>query len=111
VLAHYLADTETVLDDEIRWDETALAEFAHLDAGALAPVGIPDTAGLAPSLHLNLADGYLRAGHPDRARGHLDAGLATVGALGEDGYGAMIRGGLERLAGRIKEAQRHQGRE
>jgi hypothetical protein len=104
VLAHYLADTEDVLADEIAWDERALAAFEHLQAGDLAAVGIPDAAGLAPSLHLNLADGYLRQNRLADAQTHLDAGLATAGVLGEDGYGQLIRGGLDRLAGRLADA-------
>ena len=101
VLAHYLADREPQLGDEVAWDEAALREHALLDDDALVAVGIPSARGMAPSLHLNLADGYLRQGRVDEARSQLDAGLAAVDALGDDGYGAMIRGGLERLAERL----------
>ena len=59
---------------------------------------------MAPSLHLNLADGYLRQGRVEEAARQLDAGLAAVDALGDDGYGAMVRGGLERLAERLAQA-------
>lgn len=102
VLAHYLADLETDLDDEVRWDERALEEFAHLREADLAPVGIVSAAGLAPSLHLNLGDGYLRQGHPARARKQLDLGRAAVGALGDDGYGVMMRKGLDGLSTRLE---------
>ena len=101
VLAHYLADREPELGDEVAWDEAALREHGLLDDDALGAVGIPSARGMAPSLHLNLADGYLRQGRVDEARSQLDAGLAAVDALGDDGYGAMIRGGLERLAERL----------
>ena len=104
VLAHYLADREPELADEVAWDEVALREHAGLDDGALAAVGIPSARAMAPSLHLNLADGYLRQGRLDEARTQLDVGLAAVDALGDDGYGAMIRGGLERLAERLEQA-------
>ena len=43
-------------------------------------------------------------GRVDEARTQLDTGLAAVDALGDDGYGAMIRGGLERLAERLAQA-------
>ena len=101
VLAHYLADREPELGDEVAWDEAALREHGLLDDDALGAVGIPSARGMAPSLHLNLADGYLRQGRVDEARSQLDAGLAAVDALGDDGYGAMLRGGLERLAERL----------
>ncbi|WP_285597892.1 hypothetical protein [Kineosporia sp. NBRC 101731] len=108
VLAHYLADTEAVLDDEVSWDERALAAFAHVGKDDLAAIGIPDAAGLAPSLHLNLGDGYLRQHRPAEARVQLDAGLAAAGVLGADGYGTLIRDGLERLAGRIADVRQAQ---
>lgn len=101
VLAHYLADLEPDLDDEIAWDERALAAYAHVGEGDLAGIGIPHAGGMAPSLHLNLGDGYHRAGRMDEARAQLAAGVAQVEVLGADGYGAMIRQGLERLAARI----------
>lgn len=103
VLAHYLADLQDDLDDEIGWDESALAEFADVAEGDLAAIGIPSASGMAPSLHLNLGDGYLRRGDLAGARRELDAGLAAAGALGDDGYGALIRQGLAGLAERLGE--------
>jgi hypothetical protein len=102
VLAHYLADRERGLADEVAWDEVALREHALLADDALAGIGIPSARGMAPSLHLNLGDGYLRQGRTTEARAQLDAGLAASDALGDDGYGAMIRGGLARLAERLE---------
>ncbi|HMM95555.1 hypothetical protein [Phycicoccus sp.] len=101
VLAHYLADLEPTLEAEVGWDERALAEFAHVGADELAPVGIPSAAGMAPSLHLNLADGYRRSGRPADARRHLEAAEAEAGTLADDGYGEMLRGGIRRLRERL----------
>ena len=103
VLAHYLADLEADLGREIEWDETALAEHAHVQDGDLAAVGIPSARGMLPSLHLNLGDGYLRAGDVATATSHLTEGMAACDALGQDGYGNMIRGGLLRLEQRLDE--------
>lgn len=101
VLAHYLADLEADLDDEVAWDERALGEFSHVGDGDLAAIGIARADGLAPSLHLNLGDGYLRQGLVAQAQAQLAAGLARQDALADDGYGAMVRSGLARLADRI----------
>jgi hypothetical protein len=103
VLAHYLADAQDTLDDEIRWDESALGNLPHVADDELAPIGIPSAAGLAPSLHLNLGDGYLRRGDLVAARREQEAGAAALGALGEDGYAQLIRQGLERLGERLTE--------
>ncbi len=109
VLAHYLADLEDNLDNEVAWDERALVAYQRVGESDFAPIGIPSARGLAPSLHLNLGDGYLRHGRLDRARQHLDAGLSVVHHLGGDGYGAMIRQGLEHLAARITTVERTKG--
>jgi hypothetical protein len=104
VLAHYLADLQDLLDDEVAWDRVALEEHRHLPEDALVAVGIPDVTGLAPSLHLNLGDGYLREGRMADASDQLRQGLESVDALADDGYGRMVRDGLARLASRIEES-------
>jgi hypothetical protein len=106
VLAHYLADLEEALEAEVRWDETALASYRHVAPADLAMIGIPDAAGLAPSLHLNLGDGYLRQSRLDEAQVQAAAGRAAIGAIGSDGYAAMISDGLHRLQERISTARR-----
>lgn len=105
VIAHYLADLQSSLEDEVAWDEAALSEFAHVSDKDLAPVGIVSAAAMAPSLHLNLGDGYLRQGRVDSAHAQLDAGMRARSALAADGYGDLIRTGLDRLQQRIHDAQ------
>ncbi|MCC9196857.1 hypothetical protein QNO08_08425 [Arthrobacter sp. zg-Y820] len=104
VLAHYLADVQDELDAEVGWDETALHEHGFLDNGDLKPVGIPSVQGMLPSLHLNLGDGYLRRGQGGLAREHQRAGMVRSSHLSDDGYGAMIRSGLDNLGLRISSA-------
>lgn len=101
VLAHYLADTETEVANEVAWDERALEEHGFLGDDDLAPLGIPSARSLRPSLHLNLADGYHRQGRTDLAQAHVERGQADTDALGDDGYGKMIRAGLSNLAQRL----------
>ncbi len=105
VIAHYLADLQPHLGDEVAWDEQALQAYPHLTDDDLAPIGIPAARGLAPSLHLNLGDGYLRQGRLADAHIQLAAGLASQDVLGDDGYGTMIRQGLAGLQERITAAE------
>lgn len=109
VLAHYLADTETELDAEIAWDECALAEHPFVRDEDLAPLGIPSAAGFVPSLELNVADGHHRRGDLAAARRHLERGRAAAATLPDDGYGAMIRGGLDALGRRLAESASNGG--
>jgi hypothetical protein len=103
VLAHYLADVQANLVDEVSWDEQALAEFTFVRDEDLLAVGIPSAAGLAPSLHLNLGDAYLRQGRVGDAQREVALGLAASSALSGDGYATMIRTGLDRLKARAGE--------
>ncbi|GAB2477649.1 hypothetical protein [Streptosporangium sandarakinum] len=101
-LAHSMADVQDDVREELLWDLRAL-EAAELitDERARQAGVIGSASGLYPSLHLNLADAYHRLGDLGRARDHLARGRAAVGALGDDGYGQMIRRGLDRLADRL----------
>lgn len=97
-LAHYAADVEDDPHTELVWDERALAaadERAQRHHASLS-VG-----GFLPSLHLNLADVHRRLGDDERARHHLTRARDGVGALPDDGYGAMIRAGIDRCGERL----------
>src|SRR6476661_377604 len=89
VIAHYLADLQPSLEDEVAWDEVAwdevaLSEHGHVSDEDLAPLRMQSAGGLAASLHLNLGDGYLRQGRVGAAGAQLAAGLDACGALPTD---------------------------
>ena len=86
-LAHYLADLYDDPAQALTWDLRALDA-----AGDRMP------AGFYPSLHLNLADCYRRLNSFEAAAEHIAAAREHSPALGDDEYGAMIRGGIARVA-------------
>jgi hypothetical protein len=98
-LAHAMADVQVDVRDELLWDRRALAAAELItDARAMqAGVTLP-VAALYPSLHLNVSECYRRVGDLARAREHLQQAQATIGALGDDAYGRLIRDGLEKVA-------------
>ena len=104
-LAHAMADVQDDVHEELVWDLRALdaAELTSDERASRAGVTTP-VAGFYPSLHLNLGECYRKLGELDLAREHLERGQAAVGALADDGYGQMVRGGLERLAERLSPA-------
>jgi hypothetical protein len=59
-------------------------------------------AGMYPSLHLHLAECYRMLGDLARAREHLHAARTTIGALGDDEYGQLVRRGLEQVAAQLR---------
>lgn len=98
VLAHSMADVQDDVHEELMWDLRALAAADQLTDDRVGQAGVTTSvAGLYPSLHLNLGECYRKLGDLDRAREHLRLAEAGMGALGDDGYGKMIKGGLDRL--------------
>ncbi|MFI9576908.1 hypothetical protein ACIG5D_36220 [Microbispora rosea] len=104
VLAHSMADVQDDVRQELTWDLRALAAADRVTEEGMAHAGVPlPVAGLYPSLHLNLSECYRKLGDLDRAREHLRQARAGIGALGDDEYGQLIKGGLERLAEQLGE--------
>jgi hypothetical protein len=103
VLAHAMADVQDDVVRELAWDQRALDAAGQLTEERVAAAGVPmSVAALYPSLHLNLADCYRRLGDLDLAREHLRLARDGMGALGENDYGALIRGGLNRLVEQLE---------
>jgi hypothetical protein len=101
-IAHAMADVQDDPREELAWDLRALDAVADVTDEDVAAAGMTSTAGaMRPSLHLNLGEDYRKLGERAAARRHLELGLAACDALPDDGYGRMIRGGLERLAERL----------
>ena len=103
VLAHAMADVQDDVHQELIWDQRALAaaDLITDERAAQAGVTLP-VAGLFPSLHLNVSECYRKLGDLGRAREHLRQAQATIGALGDDEYAQLIKGGLERLAEQLR---------
>ena len=98
-IAHSMADARDDVTEELAWDLRALEAADSLTDARVAEGGVSaPVAAFYPSLHLNLGDCYRRLGDLDQAREHVQRGRASLGALPDDGYLAMVRDGLDRLA-------------
>jgi hypothetical protein len=105
VLAHSMADVQDDVHQELMWDLRALAAADLVTDERVGQAGVTlSVAGLYPSLHLNVSECYRKLGDLGRAREHLRQARAQIGALGDDEYGQLIRGGLDRLAEQLDEA-------
>jgi hypothetical protein len=94
-----MADVQVDVRGEVIWDHRALAAAALISDARIVQAGVPlPVAALCPSLHLNLSECYRKLGDVARAREHLQQAQATIGALGDDAYGRLIRDGLEKVA-------------
>ncbi len=102
-LAHAMADVQDDVLEELIWDQRALAAADLLTDARVAEAGVTlPAAGLYPSLHLNLSECYRKLGDLDHAREHLQRAEATIGSLGDDEYGQLIKQGMERIAGQLR---------
>jgi hypothetical protein len=104
VIAHFLADLQDDAREELLWDERALAAVDGVtDERAREFDESLRVRGFMPSLYLSLADDHRRLGDPDRAREFLGRARATSGALGDDAYGELVRGVLDKVGRALDE--------
>ena len=98
-IAHYLADLQDAVEDELLWDQRAMAAVVDLkDERAQRFHQSLQVRGFLPSLHLNLADDYRRIGDRDRAEHHVEAARELTDELPSDDYGSMLRGAIGQVA-------------
>lgn len=108
ILAHFLADVQDDLDDEIAWDKISLAESAKVSDDELRAIHpAMSVVGFMSSLHLNLADGYRRLGRFEVAGRHLKSSIDGNPALTgdephENAYRDLIITGQQRVAASIE---------
>jgi hypothetical protein len=101
-VAHAMADVQDDAADELMWDLRAIEAADLITDRRAAQAGMTTTvAGLYPSLHLNLGECYRKLEQLDLAREHLRRGLVATTALADDGYGRLVRTGLDRLSERL----------
>ena len=104
VIAHFLADLQDDLREELRWDERALAAVDGVsDERAQEFDGSLRVRGFMPSLYLSLADDHRRLGDATRAREFLEKARATADALGDDAYGGLVSGILDKVSRALAE--------
>ena len=104
-LAHAMTDVQHDVNEEVIWDLRALEAADLITDERASRAGVTSSvAGFYPSLHLNLGECYRKLGEFDVARDYLERGVGCAGALPDDGYGQMIRRGLDRLGERLPPA-------
>ena len=97
-IAHFVADLQDSVADELMWDERALAVAADLtDERAQQHDASFQVRAFLPSLHLNLADAHRRLGNVPEAHRHLAAADVDIDSLPDDDYGRLILIGREKI--------------
>ena len=104
VIAHFMADLQEDEREELMWDERALAAADGVsDERAQEFHESLQVRGFMPSLYLSLADDHRRLGDANRAHEFLGKARATSDALGDDAYGELVRGALNKVSRALAE--------
>ncbi len=93
IAAHYLARHQKTVADKLHWDKTALQLALHIKEEGIE--------GTYPSLYLNIAKCYEDLNDFAKAKENYQTALSYTHFLQDDGYGNMIRGGIENGIGRV----------
>ncbi|WP_354561899.1 MULTISPECIES: hypothetical protein [unclassified Rhodococcus (in: high G+C Gram-positive bacteria)] len=97
-ISHYLADVCDDAAEALTWDIRALdAADTLTDDRVKAHHASLNVAGFYPSLHLSLADNYRRLSSLAAAARHLDEANRRLRALSDDGYGRIVRDGIDHV--------------
>ena len=101
-LAHFMADTQDDVAEELAWDLRALEAARQVtQERAESHHASLSIKSFFPSLHLNAGDAYLRLGKLAEAREQLAAAQAALGDIGDSPLAEMTRNGIAGLAQRI----------
>ncbi|WP_114939779.1 rRNA adenine methyltransferase [Mucilaginibacter endophyticus] len=86
IAAHYVARHQQSVADKLKWDETALNLALGIEGDEVKAV--------YPSLYLNIAKCHEDLKNLDKALENYQLGLSFTRFLPDDGYGNMIRAGI-----------------
>ncbi len=92
--AHYVARHQKSVADKLKWDEAAL--------NLALKIGDEDIKGAYPSLYLNIAKCYEDLNEFDKAHENYILALNFTTSLLDDGYGNMIRAGINKGIERVQ---------
>jgi len=92
---HYVARQQSTIKEKLEWDKTALDLALKIDDKSIQAS--------YPSLHLNIAKCYEDLQDIENARNYYQLALSFTGFLEDNGYGKMIKAGIENGIKRVSE--------
>ena len=92
---HYVARQQSTIKEKLEWDKTSLDLALKIDDKSIQAS--------YPSLHLNIAKCYEDLQDIENARNYYQLALSFTGFLEDNGYGKMIKAGIENGIKRVSE--------
>jgi len=93
ISAHYIARHQKTINDKLNWDQTALSLALKIND--------ENVKGSYPSLYLNIAKCYEDLKETGKAMEYYQSALLYTDLLPADGYGMMIKQGINNGIKRI----------
>src|SRR5690606_32191075 len=93
IAAHYVARNQKNASDKLKWDKRALNLALEIDN--------EDIKGSYPSLYLNIGKCYEDLHDFGKAKEYYQLALSFTNYLNHDGYGKMIKSGIESGINRV----------
>ena len=87
IAAHYLARHQETASGKLKWDQLALHHALNTNDQSIKPT--------LASLYLNIGKCYEDLHDPENAKKHYQLAVSYTAFLPHDGYGAMIKRGIE----------------
>lgn len=101
ILAHYMADVQDSVADELLWDLRSLHHLKQVTEDQIEVLGSSlRTKGFYASIYLNIANCYMKLGERDQLIKYLDLADASCDLLDQDEYGNFIRSRVALLRSR-----------
>jgi len=94
IAAHYVARHQQNVEDKLKWDEIALDLALNIDDEEIK--------GALPSLYLNIGKCYEDLRDFVKAHDNYSLALGYTSFLHDDGYGNMIKSGINNGLERVK---------
>jgi rifampin ADP-ribosylating transferase len=91
--SHYLARNQENIQEELKWNLESLRLASLINEDSMK--------GYFPSIHLNIGKSYEKLNDNEKAIEHYKAAVDYLHHLSEDGYGQMIRTGVEAAVKRV----------
>ena len=91
--AHYVARHQKSISDKLNWDTTALKHALNINDDSIKET--------LPSLYLNIGKCYEDLSDFENAKNNYKSAFSFSTYLPDNGYGNMIKAGINRALGRI----------
>jgi hypothetical protein len=103
IFAHYMSDVQVEMEKELYWDLKSLEYLEKLTDERLKQFNANlNQKGFYASIYLNIAEDYRKNNLIEYSNRYVNLAEKSIAELEDDGYGNMIKHGIERIKEKIR---------